>query len=44
MTKEEFLFDAGVGVSECTVLGLKERVEAFAQSDDVKPSEEVVVG
>ena len=44
VTKEELLFDAGVGVGECAALGLEDRAEAFARGDDVKPREEVVVG
>ena len=44
MIKEEFLFNASVGVSERTALGLEERAEATARSDNVKPRKEVVVG
>ncbi len=44
MTKEEFLFGAGVGITERTALGLEERTEAFAWSDNGKPRKEVVVG
>ena len=44
VAKEELPFNASVGFSECTALGLEERVEAFAWSDDVKPCKEVVFG
>ncbi len=44
VAKEELLFNASVGVSECTALGQEKQAEAFDWSDDVKPHEEVIVG
>ncbi len=44
VAKEELLFNASIGVSERTALGLEEWAAAFARSDDIKPHEEVGVG
>ena len=44
VAKEELLFDACVSIGECSALGLEERAEAFAPSDDIKPRKDVVLG
>ena len=44
VAKEKLLFNDCVDVSECAVLGLEERAEAFAWSDDIKPCKRGVVG
>ena len=44
VAKEQLLFETGIRIGECEVLGLEEWVHAFVMCDDIETLEEVVVG